>query len=139
MKYYKQIGIISSIVLVFSCFLPWVFYADLNTYFTGFFSEKNIYGKPGMFFTFIGLASIVLIYLNKVWAKRTHIFLCALNIGYLIKTYILYTSCYNAYCPEKKPAIYLLIVSCLMLFISSIFPDTKLDESELSPDAQKYL
>src|SRR3984885_10614710 len=124
MKYYKWIGWSASALLIASCFMPWTYYADLNKNFTGFFSEQNIYGKPAMFFIFFATISILLIYLDKIWAKRTHIFLAALNIGYLIKTYILFTSCYNAYCPEKKYGLYLLMISCIVLMIVSIFPDT---------------
>ena len=130
MKYYKQVGLLASVLLIVSCFLPWAYYADLNENFTGFFSEHNNYGKPGMLFTFIGVVSIALIFLNKIWAKRTHIFLSALNIGYLIKTYILFTSCYKAYCPEKKYGIYILIISCIALLIVSISPDMKIAESK---------
>lgn len=134
MKYYKQIGLLAAAFLIISCFMPWTYYADLNKNFTGFFSEKNNYGKPGMFFSFIGAASFVLVYLNKIWAKRTHIFLSALNIGYLIKTYILYTSCYNAYCPEKKYGLYVLIISCIALLIASIFPDMEIGVSNTNDD-----
>lgn len=126
MKYYKWIGWLASVLLIVSCFMPWAYYADLNKTFTGFFSEQNMYGKPGIFFTFVAAVSIVLIAVNKVWAKRTAIFLSALNLGYLIKTYILFTSCYNAYCPEKKAGIYLVVFSCVVLMIVSIFPDMKL-------------
>ena len=130
MKYYKQIGLIASAALFISCFLPWTYYADLHKNFTGFFSEQNNYGKPGMFFTFAAVVSVILILLDKIWAKRTHIFLTALTIGYLIKTFVLYSSCYNAYCPEKKFGIYLLIVSCVVLLIVSIFPDLKIKENK---------
>jgi hypothetical protein len=125
MKYYKWIGWFASALLIVSCFMPWAYYANLNKNFTGFFSEQNFYGKPAMFFIFFAIVSILLIYLDKVWAKRTHIFLAALNIGYLIKTYILFTSCYNAYCPEKRLGLYLLILSSAVLMIVSIFPDMK--------------
>lgn len=134
MKYYKWIGWCASALLIISCFIPWTYYADLNKNFTGFFSEKNIYGKPAMFFIFFAVASILLIYFDKVWAKRTHIFLAALNVGYLIKTYILFTSCYNAYCPEKKFGLYLLIFSSMALMIVSILPDMKLVSSQPLPD-----
>jgi len=126
MKYYKWFGWLACVLLIASCFMPWTYYADLNKNFTGFFSEQNMYGKPAMFFIFMAAVSAVLIYLDKIWAKRTHIFLGALTIGYLIKTYILFTSCYNAYCPEKKFGLYLLIVSTVLLMIVSIFPDMKL-------------
>jgi hypothetical protein len=126
MKNYKMIGWLACLLLMMSCFIPLTYYADLNKSFTGFYSEQNIYGKPAVFFIFIAVVSALLIYLDKIWAKRTHIFLCALNLGYLIKTYILFASCYNAYCPEKKFGIYLLIFSCILLFIVSLFPNMKL-------------
>ncbi|MDQ6888926.1 MAG: hypothetical protein M3Z56_01405 [Bacteroidota bacterium] len=126
MKYYKLIGFTGCALLILSCFLPWTYYADIHKTFNGFFSEANNYGKPGKFFIFFAVLSAFLIYSDKVWAKRTHIFLSALAIGYLIKTYILFTSCYNAYCPEKRAGLYLLIASCLLLMIVSVFPDVKI-------------
>ena len=130
MKNYKWIGWCASALLIISCFMPWAYYADLNKNFTGFFSQQNIYGKPAMFFIFFAVVSGLLIYLDKVWAKRLHIVLAALNIGYLIKTYILFTSCYNAYCPEKKYGLYLMILSSAVLMVVSIFPDMKLVKDE---------
>ena len=128
MKYYKQIGLIACVLLVISCFLPWAFYPDLHKSFNGFFSEMDIYGKPGKVFIFFAVLSAILILLNKIWAKRTLIFLAAFNVGYLIRTYILYTSCYRAFCPEKQYGLYLLIVGCVLLLIVSFFPDLKLKD-----------
>jgi len=125
MKHYKWIGSCFSALLIASCLMPWTYYKDLNKNFTGFFSEQNMYGKPAVFFIFFAIASIVMIHIDKVWAKRAHIFLAALNLGYLIKTYILFTACYNAYCPEKKPGLYLVILSSAVLLIVSLFPDSK--------------
>jgi len=126
MKYSKLIGIIACIILVIACFMPWTYHADLTKTFTGFFSENNAYGKPGKFLIFFALVSVVLILLPKVWAKRTHIILTALFTGYAIKTYILFTSCYNAYCPEKRYGIYLMMASCFIILIVSVFPEMKM-------------
>ena len=126
MKYSKLIGITACIILIIACFLPWTYHADINKTFTGFFSEKNAYGRPGRFLVFFAIFSCVLILLPKVWAKRTHLFLSALFMGFAIKSYILFTSCYNAYCPEKKIGIYLMMLSCFIILIVSIFPDMKL-------------
>jgi len=130
MKYYKLIGFSACILLVISCFLPWTYYADLNKSFTGFFTEQNIYGKPGKVFIFFAVCSAVFIFLDKIWAKRTLVFLAALNIGYLIKTYVLFTTCYSAICPQKLYGLYLLILSCIVLTIVSIFPNLKLQEND---------
>ncbi len=131
MKYYKLIGFIASILLLISCFLPLCHYADLNKTFTGFFSENNYYGRPGIFFSFVAVSSVILILIDKIWAKRLHILFAALNIGYLIKTYIVFTSCYNGYCPEKKYGIYILIIASILMMVVALFPDIQLmDEKE---------
>ncbi len=123
MKYYKQVGYFACALLILSCFLPWAYYPDLNKNFNGFFSENNNYGKPGVFFTFLAVAGIILVYLDKIWAKRVMLIVTAFTLGYLIKTFILFTSCYNAYCPQKKAGIYLLALSCILIAIVSVFPD----------------
>ena len=132
MKYYKTIGWLACLLLIVSCFIPLAYYADVHKNFTGFYSEQNKYGKPGVVFVFIAVVSALLIYIDKIWAKRVHIFLCAFNIGYLIRTYILFASCYNAYCPEKKFGMYLLVFSCMLLLIVSLFPKVKLENSQPS-------
>lgn len=123
MKYYKQIGLVACILLVISSFLPWAFYPDLHKSFNGFFSEEDIYGKPGKVFIFFAVVSAILILSNKVWAKRTLIFIAAFNLGYMIRTYILYTSCYRAYCPQKQYGLYLLILSSILLLAISFSPN----------------
>lgn len=130
MKYSKWVGIAACIILIVSCFLPWTFHADLNKTFTGFFSEKNMYGKPGKFLVVFAIFSVALILLPKIWAKRSHLFLSALSFGYAVRSFILFTSCYNAYCPEKKAGIWLMIISCFTILVVSVFPDMKLNEQK---------
>lgn len=126
MKYYKIFGLLTCIILAGSCFLPWAYYPDLHKSFTGFFSEKNIYGRPGIFFTFFAVASLILIFIDKIWAKRTLIFFAAFNLGYLIKTYVTYTNCYAGYCPQIEYGLYLLVIGSAGLMLVSLFPDMKL-------------
>ena len=45
MRYSRWIGLAACITLIIACFLPWTYYADIQKTFTGFFSEKNMYGK----------------------------------------------------------------------------------------------
>ncbi|MEO6836989.1 MAG: hypothetical protein ABI261_05230 [Ginsengibacter sp.] len=133
MKYYKQIGFAASLLLVVSCFLPWAYYPDLHKSFTGFFSEHGAYGKPGKVFIFFAVCSLILIFIDKLWAKRTLIFIAAFNIGYLIRTYILYTTCYNTFCPQKEYGIYLLMLSCTVLLVISFLPNLKLKDEGAHP------
>lgn len=130
MKYYKIIGFAAAVLVIISCFLPWAYYSDIDKHFTGFFSYQNMYGKPAKAFIFLALVSVILISINKIWAKRTLLFVTAVNVAYLIKTYVLFTSCYSGVCPQKEYGIFLLIIGVVGLIVSALFPDTKLVEKK---------
>ena len=130
MKYSKWIGFIVYLVLIGVCFMPWTYHADLGKYFTGFFSQANVYGKPGKFFIIFSLACIVCLFIQKVWAKFFHIFFAGLIMAYALKTYHLFASSYNAYTPEKQPGLYLLVIFSILSFAVALFPDMKFRKSE---------
>lgn len=128
-KYSKWIGLLAAVAMIGVCFMPWTYHADVQKTFTGFFSEQGMYGKPGKFFIFLSILSLALILTPRVWAKRIHLFVAGLMLAYAIKTYILFTSCYNAYCPEKLTGIYLVLALPIVLFIAALFPDIRLPQS----------
>lgn len=123
-------GLAACIALIISCFLPWAYFADINQHFTGLYSYKNEYGRPGKFLIVVAVIVFVFMLLPKVWAKRTNLFICALGVGYAIKSYILFTSCYKAYCPETKPAIFIMLISTIVMLAAAIFPNLKLEEKK---------
>jgi len=133
-----RIGLLACFTLVIACFLPWTYYADVHIpteaqrTFTGFTTFNNQYGKPGLLLTIVAVISFVFMLLPKVWAKRTNLFIAALGLGYAIKTYILFTSCYNAYCPDKKIGIFIMMASVCIILIASAFPDIELKQNELA-------
>jgi hypothetical protein len=51
-------------------------------------------------------------------------------MAYTVKSYILYTSCYNAYCPEKRAGIFLIVGLSIALLIVSFFPDIKIKNTD---------
>ncbi len=132
LKFLHWVGLAACITLIVSCFMPWSYYADASIIkeaertFTGFYSLGNNYGKPGKFLVGLGVIALTLMLLPKIWAKRTNLFVCALTVGYAIKSYILFTSCYNAYCPEKKLGVFLMLISSIVMLIASAFPNLRL-------------
>ncbi|MCW3093701.1 MAG: hypothetical protein JWP81_4770 [Ferruginibacter sp.] len=137
-KILHWIGLAACVILIISCFMPWAYFADAHIpteaerTFTGFYSYGNNYGKPGKMLVAFGIIVIALMLLPKIWAKRTNLFICALAVGYAIKTYILYVSCYNAYCPEKKAGIFLMLIATLFMLVASAFPHLTLKEEKES-------
>ncbi|MBK7434973.1 MAG: hypothetical protein IPI66_14520 [Chitinophagaceae bacterium] len=123
------IGLAACVLLIVSCFLPWLYYADLNQSFTGFYSYKNEYGRPGKFLLVMTVLIMVFMVLPKVWAKRSNLFLCALTVAYAFKTYVLFTSCYNNYCPQKLAGIYLMLGASVVMLLASCFPTMNIPAS----------
>jgi hypothetical protein len=126
MKYSNYIGIVGSLTMVISCFFPMAYYPDLDKSFTGFFSEANIYGKPGFFFIFFGAAAILLFVVPKIWAKRINLLVGALIVAFAVKTSILFMTCYRGTCPVMRGGLYLLLVSSGVVLIAAVLPDLKL-------------
>ena len=120
------LGIAACVVLIISCFLPWTFHADINQTFTGYYSYLNKYGRPGKFLTIFASLVLIFMLLPKVWAKRANLFICAFTIAYAIKTFTLFSSCYNNYCPQKLFGLYLMLGCTVVMLIASAFPNMKL-------------
>ena len=125
-KYLHWLGIIACIALIVSCFLPWGFYADINQEFTGFYSYQNQYGKPGKLILFMTVIILACMFVPKVWAKWISLFFAGFMLAYGVKSYILFTSCYNNYCPEKRFGIFLMLGCIVVILIASIFPKSRL-------------
>ena len=125
MRNSKWYGLVIYLALIGVCFLPWTYHADLHQYFTGFYSEKNVYGKPGKFIMIFSLICILLMFVNKTWVKFAHLFLSGIMLAYVLKTYHLYTSSYMAYTPEKQAGIYLLLLLSIASFVVSMLPEKK--------------
>lgn len=130
MKYYKFVAVIACALLIISCFLPWAFYPDRNEVFTGFYSYQNLFGKPGKVFIFFAAVYLIFVFIDRMWAKRVNIFVAAICIAYLIRTYILYTQCYFGTCPEKRIGIYLLIGGAILLLVTALLPRMELKEEK---------
>jgi hypothetical protein len=123
MKYSQWIGIAAALLLIAACFMPWAYFPDLGKNFTGFFSEKNIYGRPGKVLIFFSGIQILLFMIPRVWAKRANIIVSALAIAFGFKSYILYTSCYGGLCPDKKIGIFLVLGATLITLVAALLPD----------------
>lgn len=130
MKYSQWIGIIASFVLIVSCFLPWTYHPDLDKVFTGFFSEKNAYGRPGMALIFFALIALTCFIMPRVWAKRLNFFVAAVLLAYAIRSFIVFSGCYRGICPEKKEGLWMMAISACIILMMAVLPDIKIKEKK---------
>ena len=125
-RYSKWISLFAFVLLLVACFLPWTYHADVNQDFTGFYSAKNIYGKPAkLLLIFAGITTLCA-FVPVLWMKRTALLVGGLNVAYGIKNFLLFGSCYLGYCPEKKIGLFVMLIATILIFLMSFFPDGKI-------------
>ncbi len=128
MKYSQPIGMIASLALMAVCFMPWTFIASHQLTITGFSAEGTNFGKPGLFNFVLSFIMLIMFAVPAIWAKRTNVFMAALNLAWSFRNYLLVSACMMGECPEKKWALFAIIGLAILLQIMSLLP--KLDLSK---------
>lgn len=125
MKYSQSIGIAASLALLAICFLPWSYIASQQITVSGFSAAGTNFGKPALFNFFMSVCMLILFAAPAVWSKRVNVFLGALNLAWAFRNYLLVSGCLMGECPEKKPALYLLVGLAILMQLMTLLP--KLD------------
>jgi hypothetical protein len=126
MKYLKWLGLLAAVFLIASCFFPWVLIPSKSITITGIQSEGTNFGKPGYFNLLMTGLYILFALTPRVWAKRANLIVVALNMAWSLRNYFMVTACEGGECPDTQPALYILLISSIIMFLSALFPDTKL-------------
>ena len=122
----KWFGFTAAILLIVSCFTPWVFIESGNITVSGIDATGTNFGKPGYFNLLMTFFFLLFHFIQKVWAKRTNLLVTALNLGWAIRNYFIISMCRGGDCPEKESGIYLMLIASLIMIVSALFPDVKL-------------
>ena len=130
MRYMKWIGLLGIILLVVSCFLPWVIITSQNITVTGVDSTGTNFGKPGYAHFVLGFFFIILHFIPKLWAKRLNLIIVALNIAWAVRNYFIISMCREGECPEKQIGLWLVITASILMLLAALFPDVKLKEEK---------
>jgi len=130
MRNSQWIGIAGALLVIGASFLPWAYYPDLQKEFTGFFSEQNIYGRPGKILAFFVIIDIVLFLVPRVWAKRANILVAAMAFAFSVKSYILFTACYHGICPESRIGLFLVLGGAVIVLLASLLPDMPVKDKD---------
>ena len=126
MRSIKWIGVLAAIVLTIACFMTWMTIPSRNIIVSGVDTDGTNFGKPAYFHFITVFFYLLFTFTPRIWAKRANLAVTALNIAWAIRNYFIITLCRGGECPEKKVAIYLLIVTSFFMLLSALFPDFKL-------------
>ncbi len=122
MKYSQTIGLLLSLALGASCFLPWAQIHNGTITVTGLSAHGTDFGKPGMLNLILGVAAAVLFCVPAIWAKRTNIFVTGLNVAWALRSYLVVGTCLMGECPAKMAGLYLLLLCSIGMLLMSFFP-----------------
>jgi hypothetical protein len=125
MKWIKWISILAAVVLVVSCFLPWIIIRTKNITVTGVDVAGLAYGHYGYFLIPLAILFIILQLINKLGAKRLNVAVGALIFTIAFACMWIFR-CEYGECPEKQIGLYIMLASSIVVLIGSLLPDIKL-------------
>ena len=128
MRYMKWIGYAAAILVIISCFTPWVFIASREIFVSGIDAAGTNFGKPGYFHMLLAGIFLVLHSIPRIWAKRLILLVTALNTAWVIRNFCVIAACQGGECPEKKTGLYLILLSTFLMLVSYFFPDMKMNK-----------
>lgn len=132
MRFMKWVGILAAVLLVVSSFIPWVGIESMNITITGVDTSGTRYGKPAYFHFLLTLFFVVFTLVPRIWAKRFNLLVTALNLGWALRNFLVIPACEAGVCPDKYAALYLLLVSSVLMLVSALFPDMQIETDKKS-------
>jgi len=126
MRQAKWIGFFAALLLIISCFIPWVFIESKNITISGINARGTNYGRPGFFHLLMSFFFLLFSFIPKVWAKRSNLLVIAMNFAWALRNYFTIAACEGGDCPVKKAGIYMMLLSSVLMMVIAVFPDLKL-------------
>jgi len=130
MRWIKWAGVLAAVLLIVSCFFPWIIIESRQLVISGIETEGSNYGKPGYFHILMAAIFLLLSFIPRVWAKRVNLLMVAMNFAWGVRNYFMLSRCEAGDCPDKQIALYLALLGTGMMMIAALFPDMKLPEKE---------
>lgn len=132
MKHSQTIGLLAALAIIGICFLPWVTIPTKDLVITGMNAKGTDFGTPGKVNIFFSVVMAAFFLLPKIWAKRTNVFLGALNFSWAVRNYILLTTCMMGICPERHWALLALVFASAISMLMTFFPKIDVNKVDKS-------
>lgn len=133
----KWIGIAAALLLIASCFIPWVDIVSKNIIVSGIDATGTSFGKPGYFHIVMAFFYLVFSFIPRLWAKRGNLLVIAMNFAWAVRNYFVIAACQGGDCPEKKTGIYLIMLTSVLMLVAALFPDMKLPVEKRENDTKE--
>lgn len=114
----KWVGIIAALIVIGSCFFPWVIIESKDIVISGVESAGTNYGKPGYMNFLLCTVFLLLSFVSRSWSIRTNLFFAGLNFAWSVRNFIILARCEAGECPVRQPALYVLLIASIMMLIA---------------------
>ena len=129
MRHMKWIGLAAALLLIVSCFTPWVVIESKNITISGIDATGTNFGKPAYFhFMWTGLC-LAFLFFNRLWSSRAALVFSGFNMAWAIRNFFLLSACQMGDCPAKKIGLYLVFFGSMLLFLSIMLIPTRQKDS----------
>lgn len=128
MKYSQSAGIAAVLALIVICFLPWAYINSGHLTVSGMNATGTSFGRPGLFHIILAVIMLAMFMVPAVWAKRTNVFLAAVNLAWAFRNFILVSTCMMGECPEKRPALFALPFLAIIIQVMVLLPKVSLSQ-----------
>ena len=132
MRGMKWIGVAAAVLLVVSCFTPWVIIEAKSIPVSGIDATGTNFGKQGYVHFIMVVFFILFSLINRIWAKRWNLLIGGLNLSWAIRNYFIIAACAAGECPEKQTGFYLIMLASVLMMISALFPGIEINKSSSS-------
>lgn len=130
MRWLQWTGIAAAVLLIASCFMVWVVIPSKNISVSGVDAAGTSWGKPGYLHLLLTLFFIAFTLIPKIGVKRVNLVVTALNLAWAIRNFFLISACSGGECPERHTGFYLTLIASVLMLVSSLFPDIKMQEKK---------
>jgi hypothetical protein len=129
-KKMKWIGVMAAVLLIVSCFTPWVIIESKSITISGIDATGTNYGKPGYFHFVFCFFFLLFTFIPKVWAKRFNLLVVAINVAWAAKNYFMLTTCAGGECPVPQTGLWLMLLASVIMLVTSFFPDIEIKQGQ---------
>jgi len=116
---------VAVILLIGSCFFPWVILPRAAGTIGGFQSDIKEMGLPGAMHAILAVLYVLMILVARVGTVRVAFFIAALNLAWAARNFFILSACRGGECPQKLPAIYLMLLASVLMIVAISFARTK--------------
>lgn len=127
----KWVSIIAAIIVIVSCFFPWVVIESKDIVISGVDAGGTNYGKPGYANIFFTTVSMFFFFIPRVWTRIICIVFAVLNLAWTASNvFFKLAKCEAGICPDRQPALFIVFIAALVLIIGVLSTPLPIKQSQ---------